>query len=147
MRQGKANARSHTRAWVLLNLADGWDSVKIAETFAIAQATVKNVAHRYTEGGLDLVLHDRVQRRRRQALTGKPPAHLVAIPCSSAPDGHDRLPRAETFGQAQLVSTNLSRWKTLRSTPPSTANPIPRRNTQKPHAVEYGPYTRLSSWA
>ena len=39
--------------------------------------------------GLDLVLHDKVQQRRRQALTGKPPAHLIAITCSPAPDGHD----------------------------------------------------------
>jgi transposase len=89
VRQGKANARTLTRAWTLLKLADGWDEAKIAETFAISQATVKNVAHSFAEGGLALVLHDKVQQRRRQALTGKPPAHLIAITCSPAPDGHD----------------------------------------------------------
>jgi hypothetical protein len=35
------------------------------------------------------VLHDRVQQRRRQALTGQQAAHLIAITCSPAPDGHD----------------------------------------------------------
>ena len=65
VRQGKANARTLTRAWILLKLADGWDEAKIAETFAVTQTTVKNVAHRFTEGGLDLVLHDKVQQRRR----------------------------------------------------------------------------------
>ncbi len=71
MRQGKANARSLTRAWTLLKLTDGWDEARIAETFAISQATVKNVAHRFAQGGLDLVLHDQVQQRRRQALRKK----------------------------------------------------------------------------
>ena len=61
VRQGKANARTLTRAWILLKLAGGWDEAKIAETFAISQATIKNVAHRFAEGGLDLVLHDRVR--------------------------------------------------------------------------------------
>jgi transposase len=89
VRQGKANARTLTRAWVLLKLADGWDEAKIAETFAISQATVKNVAHRFAKGGLDRVLHDTVQQRRRQALTGQQAAHLIAITCSPAPDGHD----------------------------------------------------------
>jgi transposase len=61
VRQGKANARTLTRAWVLLKLADGWDEAKIAETFVISRATVKNVAHRFAEGGLELVLHDKDQ--------------------------------------------------------------------------------------
>jgi DNA-binding NarL/FixJ family response regulator len=47
VRQGKANARTLTRAWVLLKLADGWDEAKIAETFAISPATVKHVARRF----------------------------------------------------------------------------------------------------
>jgi hypothetical protein len=64
VRQGKANARTLTRVWILLNLANGWDEGKIAETFAVTQATVKNVAKRFAEGGLDLVLHDKVQQRR-----------------------------------------------------------------------------------
>ena len=51
VRQGKANARTLTRAWVLLKLAEGWEEAKIAETFAISQATVKNVAHRFAQGG------------------------------------------------------------------------------------------------
>lgn len=49
------------------------------------------MARRFAEGGLDLVLHDKVQQRRRQALTGKPPAHTIALTCSPVPDGHDRL--------------------------------------------------------
>ncbi len=49
VRQDKANARTLTRAWILLKLADGWDEAKIAETFAMTPTTVKNVAHRFME--------------------------------------------------------------------------------------------------
>jgi transposase len=112
VRQGKANARTLTRAWILLKLADGWDEAKIAETFVVTQATVKNVAQRFTEGGLDLVLHDKVQQRRRQALTGKPPAHLIAITCSPAPEGHDHWTarllanKAVELGLVEKISPN-----------------------------------------
>ena len=81
VRQGKANARTLTRAWIVLQLADGWDEAKVAETFAVTRATVKHGAHRSLCAicGLDLVLHEKVQQRRRQALTGKLPAYLIAI--------------------------------------------------------------------
>jgi len=47
VRQGKANARTLTRAWIVLKLAEGWDEARVAETFAVTQATVKNVARRF----------------------------------------------------------------------------------------------------
>jgi hypothetical protein len=50
---------------------------------------MKNVAHRFAEGRLDLVPHDKVQQRRRQALTGQQAAQLIALTCSPAPDGYD----------------------------------------------------------
>ena len=78
----------------------GGTTAKLAETFVVTRTIVKNAAHFFTEGGHDLLLHDQVQQRRRQALTGKPPAHFLAIPCSPAPDGHVRLPRAEAFQQS-----------------------------------------------
>jgi hypothetical protein len=47
VRQGKVNARTLTRAWIVLKLAEGWDEAKVAETFAVTQATIKNVARRF----------------------------------------------------------------------------------------------------
>src|SRR5262249_41389528 len=95
-------AHTLTRAWILLKLADGWDEAKVAETFAVTQATVKNIAHRFTEGGLELVLHDKVQQRRRQALTGQQAAQLIAITCSPAPDAWK--------ARRRCVDTSV-RWK------------------------------------
>ncbi|HEX9134716.1 MAG TPA: helix-turn-helix domain-containing protein [Ktedonobacteraceae bacterium] len=77
--RGKANARTITRARVLLKLAEGWSEQQITAAFDICRATVTNVRKRFEEGGLDAVLHDKVQEHRRQALSGHQAAHLIAI--------------------------------------------------------------------
>jgi transposase len=87
--RGKANSRTLIRARVLLKVNEGWKDQDIVAAFDICQATVTNVCKRYTECGLEGVLHDKVQQRRRQALTGQQTAHLIAIACSPVSDGHD----------------------------------------------------------
>ena len=47
------------------------------------------VRKRYREGGVDGVLKDKVQQKRRRALSGAGEAVLVALACSPVPDGHD----------------------------------------------------------
>src|SRR5487761_2500300 len=44
---------------------------------------------RFAEGGVEAVLTDKRQERRRQALSGPQQAHLIALACSDAPAGHD----------------------------------------------------------
>jgi hypothetical protein len=55
----------------------------------VCEATVTNVRRRFAQGGLEAVLHDKVQQHRRSALSGLQTAHLIAVACSPAPDGHD----------------------------------------------------------
>jgi transposase len=86
---GKANARIFTRARVLLKAADGWTDAEICEALDISRNTSIRVRQLYLEGGLEAVLHDKRQQRRRQALSGGQAAHLVAMACTPAPDGHD----------------------------------------------------------
>ena len=87
--RGKANARTLTRARILLKSAEGWSTAALAEAFDVCQATVTNVRQRFAQGGLDAVLHDKVQQHRRSALSGLQTAHLIAVACSPSPDGHD----------------------------------------------------------
>jgi transposase len=87
--RGKANARSITRGRIVLKLSEGWSDDQITAAFDICRATVGNVRKRFGEGGVEAVLHDKVQLRRRQALAGQQAAHLIAIACSPVPDGHD----------------------------------------------------------
>lgn len=87
--RGTRNARTLKRAQVLLKVADGWTAAECAEAFDVSASTVANVCRRFRDGGVDAVLHDQRQAKRRQALTGEQLAHVVAIACTDAPDGHD----------------------------------------------------------
>lgn len=89
IRRGKANARSIMRGHILLKSADDWSIEQIAETYGVSKATVSNVRARYRAGGVNGVLKDKVQKKRRQALTGEDEAVLVALACSPVPEGHD----------------------------------------------------------
>ena len=87
--RGKAKARTLTRARILLKSAEGWSTAALAEALDVCPATVTNVRGRFARGGVEAVLHDKVQAHRRSALSGLQTAHLIAIACSPAPDGHD----------------------------------------------------------
>jgi transposase len=89
LHRGQAKARILTRARILLSSADGQSIQAIAQALGVCPATVSNVRQHFLHGGLDAVLHDRVQQRRRSALSGVQAAHLIAIACSPAPDGYD----------------------------------------------------------
>jgi hypothetical protein len=88
--RGKANARTPTRARVVLKVDERWTDADLVGAFDICPATVTNICKRYTAGALEAVLYDKRQQRRRQALTGQQTAHLIAVACSPAPSGHDQ---------------------------------------------------------
>src|SRR4030066_2359846 len=89
IRRGKANARTLTRAHVLLKDGEGWTIARLSETFHVSPATVRTIRQRYREGGINAVLTDKKQQKRRRALSGAAEALLVAVACSPVPDGHD----------------------------------------------------------
>ena len=87
--RGHTSARTRIRAHVLLKLGDGWSEAEVCHAFDVCLNTVKRIRQRFAEGGVEAVLTDKRQERRRQALTGAQQAHLIAIACSDAPEGHD----------------------------------------------------------
>jgi transposase len=89
IRRGKANARTLTRAQVLLKDAEGWTIARLSETFQVSPATVSNLRQRYREGGINAVLSDQKQPKRRRALSGAAEAMIGAMACSPVPAGHD----------------------------------------------------------
>jgi len=97
---GKANARTFTRARVLLKAAEGWTDQEICAAFDISRNTSIRVRQVYLEGGLEAVLYDKRQKRYRQALSGGQAAHLIAVACSPVPDGHDHWTMRLLAGKA-----------------------------------------------
>ena len=61
----------------------------MAAALDVSEGTVYRIKRRYAEEGLDGVLRDRVQANRFRKLDDKAEAHLVALACSPAPEGHD----------------------------------------------------------
>jgi transposase len=89
IRRGKANARTLTRAHVLLKAGEGWTIARLSATFNVSPATVSNIRQRYRAGGINAVLTDKKQQNRRRALSGAAEALIVAVACSPVPEGHD----------------------------------------------------------
>jgi transposase len=98
--RGKANVRTLKRAQILLKVDAGWTTAQIAEAYGVCPNTVTNIRTRYLTGGLDAVLTDRRQERRRAALTGAQQAHLIAISCSAVSEGHDHWTLRMLAGKA-----------------------------------------------
>jgi transposase len=116
LHRGKANARTFKRAEVLLKLSAGWTGAEIARTYDVSQNTIGNVRTRFLWGGLEAVLSDQRQERRRQALTGAQQAHLIAIACSDVPEGHGHWTLRMLAGKAvELGYVDHIALETIRS--------------------------------
>ena len=89
IRGGRHPARIATRARILLKIDEGWNAAQMAAALDVSEGTVYRVKRRYAEEGLDGVLRDRVQANRFRKLDDKSEAHLIALACSPAPEGHD----------------------------------------------------------
>ncbi len=87
IRRGKQSARKVTRACILLKAADGFTDDQIAAALDVGVATVERTRKRFVEQGLG-ALNELPRAGARAKLTGKQEAHIVAIACSKAPQGH-----------------------------------------------------------
>ena len=90
IRAGKSSARVTTRARILLKTDEGWPAPRAAEALDVAEGTVFRIKRRFAEDGLEGALWDRTQVNRYRKLDDRGEAHLIALACSSPPDGHGR---------------------------------------------------------
>jgi len=89
---GKHAARVLVRVRILLKAHAGWSDARIVEALGTSPATVERIRKRYVTDGLDAVLRDKPQPGRPRRLSAPQAAHLIALACSDAPDGHDHWP-------------------------------------------------------
>ena len=61
---------------------------EVAEAVSLSAATVARVRRRFVEEGLEAAINDKSRSGRERKLSGRQEAHLVAIACSNAPEGH-----------------------------------------------------------
>ena len=89
IRSGQCWARVINRARILLKTDGGRSASQVAVALDTSPRTVFRTKQRYSEEGLDGVLHDHPQANRYRKLDDRGEAHLNALACSDAPEGHD----------------------------------------------------------
>jgi transposase len=125
--KGKGDARKLAHARVLLQ-ADESDGApartdqEVASALNLSARTVERVRQRFVEEGIESALLPRpIKRIYARALDGAQEAHLIALACSSPPDGKKRwtlrllAERVVELGYAESVSHETVR-RTLQKT-------------------------------
>ena len=90
--KGQLSARKMKRAQILLKADEGWKDKGIMAALNTSRGTVERTRKRFVEGGLDRALNEDPRPGQRAKLDEKAEAHLIALACSEAPDGHDHWP-------------------------------------------------------
>ena len=86
--RGETSARKVKRALALLKADEGLTDRDIARGLLISASTVGRVRTRYVKEGLDSAFNERARPGQKRKLDGRQEAHLIAIACSAAPEGH-----------------------------------------------------------
>ena len=89
IRSGRSSAQAITRARILLKIDEGWTASQVTAALDISERTVIRAKKRYAEEGLEEVLRHRNQVKRHRKVDERVEAHLIALACSPAPEGHD----------------------------------------------------------
>ena len=89
-RRGRSSGRKVKRSLILCKADEGLTDQQVAKALMVGPATVGRVRQRFVEGGLERALDDLPRPGQRRKLDGKQEAHLVAVACSAAPEGHTR---------------------------------------------------------
>lgn len=87
--KGKHGARSLARARILLKADEGMTDDEVAAALNVGYATVGRVRQRFVEEGLERALNDGPRPGGKPKLDERQCAHLIAVACSDAPEGHD----------------------------------------------------------
>ena len=122
--RGETSARKVKRALVLLKADEGLTDRDIASGLLISAPTIGRVRHAVCQGGTrqpTCALNERPRPGQKRKLDGRQEAHLVAIACSDAPEGHTNwtlqllADKVVAMGFAESISLETVR-QTLKKT-------------------------------
>ena len=90
---GKAPARTQTHARILLKAdcspqGPAWPDHAISDALDVSLPTIQRVRQALVLNGFEAALHRKPSAPRHRKLDGHQEAHLVALACSTPPEGH-----------------------------------------------------------
>ncbi|MFE1599449.1 IS630 family transposase [Methylobacterium sp. ID0610] len=131
--RGKAEVRRLKHAQVLLKAdasaaGPGWPDERIAAGVGVGTASVERVRRRFVEEGLERALspYRKGQRLYARALDGEAEAHLIALACSSPPQGRARW-------TLRLLASRMVELQPVPGVSHETVRQTLKKNTLKPH--------------
>ena len=89
LKKGRSSARTQLRARILLKADEDMSMKDTMEALDVSEVTIRNVRRRFVEEGFDAALYDKTHPGKSPKLSDKQCAHIIALACSNAPDGHD----------------------------------------------------------
>ena len=90
IRKGQKNARSLTRARILLLANQGKGDTEIAEILGVGRFTALRIRKRYLEEGLQSALVDKPRTGQPEKYSEKHKAEIIAQACTQPPEGRKR---------------------------------------------------------
>jgi transposase len=112
---GTVRARMLNRVQILLHADEGKQDREIAAALHTSASTVWRIRKRFVEGGLHGALHEGVRPGGQRRLDGEQEAYLVALACSTPPDGRKEwtmqllADRLVTLGITEAISDETVR--------------------------------------
>jgi len=94
--KGKGSAQKLKHAYIILKAdqsenGPGWDDKKISESFNVSIPTIERIRKTFVQESLEAALQRQPHRRHRPSkFDGEKEAHLIALACSTPPDGYTR---------------------------------------------------------
>ncbi len=90
LNKGRESARVLRRASILRQLDQGQTAVQVAGHVGVAPKTVRAIARRYEEEGLEPALYEKPRPGQRRVLDAGQSQRIIALVCSPPPKGRAR---------------------------------------------------------
>jgi putative transposase len=131
IKKGKPSARQVARAHILLRAAEGATDEAIAQSLHLGISTVHRTRQRLVETGLKAALSECPRPGKTPALNGKQEAFLVALACSTPPEGHRRW-------TMQLLADRLVELRQIDAISHDTVRRVLKKTTSSPGSTSAG---------
>jgi transposase len=90
IKKGQKNARSLTRARILLLANQGKGDTEIAKTLGVGRSTALRIRENYLEEGLQSALVDKPRSGQPEKYNERHAAEIVAQACTKPPEGRNK---------------------------------------------------------
>lgn len=131
IRQGAAPARVIRRAHTLLQASEGAFDHEIAAALHVHRTSVQRTRRRFVEEGLEAALHERPRPGAEPTLDGKGEAFLVALACSTPPEG-------KKHWSLQLLADKLVELSVVEAISDETVRRVLKKTRPSPGSASSG---------